>query len=159
MQHRGMTPRNTRTHLDDRMGVHRLWIDFTHTLTVTLRLPVPGGWLYLVQLGFSHRDKPLLRAGDPAMTEIPFTQFLRPTGDTRQTFIDVPHQVALLATRFIEEGGGYTSELLRTGEVSLCAEFTVNNERQDVACIYTRNGPGIEEAVEKLVRPWIIFGL
>ena len=86
------------------------------------------------------------------MTEIPFTQFLRPTGDRRQTFIDMPHQVALMATRFIEEGGAYTSEMIRVGEVSLCAEFTVNDERQDIVCLIAPNGPAIVDAVEKLVR-------
>jgi hypothetical protein len=86
------------------------------------------------------------------MTEIPFTQFLRPSGERRQTFIDVPHQVALLARRFIEEGGAYTSELLRGGQVSLCAEFTVEGERQDIVALIAPNGPGIEEAVEKVVR-------
>lgn len=86
------------------------------------------------------------------MTEIPFTQFLRPNGDRRQTFIDVPHKVALMATRFIEEGGSYTSELVQVGLVSLCAEFTLEGERQDIACTIAPNGPGIEQAVENLVR-------
>jgi hypothetical protein len=86
------------------------------------------------------------------MTEIPFTQFLRPNGDRRQTFIDVPHKVALLAQRFIEEGGAYTSELVQAGIVSLCAEFTLDGERQDIVCLIAPNGPGIEQAVEKVVR-------
>ena len=85
------------------------------------------------------------------MTEIPFTQFLRPTGERRQTFIDMPHTVALLARRFIEEGGGYTSEMVH-GRVSLCAEFTINGERQDIVCMVARNGPGIDQAVEQLIR-------
>jgi hypothetical protein len=86
------------------------------------------------------------------MTEIPFTQFLRPTGARRQTFIDVPHKVALMARRFIEEGGAYTSELVQVGVVSLCAEFTLEGERQDVVATIAPNGPGIEQAVEHLVR-------
>jgi hypothetical protein len=86
------------------------------------------------------------------MTEIPFTQFLRPNGERRQTVIDVPHKVALLAQRFIEEGGSYTSEVVRPGQVSLCAEFTIDGERQDIVCLIAPNGPGIEEAVEKVVR-------
>ena len=86
------------------------------------------------------------------MTEIPFTQFLRPNGERRQTFIDMPHRIALLARRFIEEGGTYTSEAMRGGMVSLCAEFTLEGERQDIVCMVAQNGPGIERAVEQLIR-------
>jgi hypothetical protein len=86
------------------------------------------------------------------MTEIPFTQFLRPDGERRSTVIDMPPAVALLARRFIEEGGGYTSEVMRGGLVSLCAEFTIEGERQDIVCMVAANGPGIEQAVEQLIR-------
>jgi hypothetical protein len=86
------------------------------------------------------------------MTEIPFTQFLRPSGERRQTFIDMPREVALLAKRFLEEGGRYTSEMIRPGEVNLCAEFTIDDERRDIVSLIAQNGPDIVDAVEKLIR-------
>lgn len=87
------------------------------------------------------------------MPEIPFTQFLRPEGKPTLTYIDVPLEIELLAVRFIEEGGRFTSELLRDNvTVSLCAEFTIDGELQDIASTLAPNGPPVVEAVHQLVR-------
>jgi len=86
------------------------------------------------------------------MPDIPFTQFVRPDGKRRATVIDMPAEVELLARCFIEAGGSYTSELVYAGVVSFCAEFTLEGERQDVVSVVGPNGPGVEEAVERLVR-------
>jgi len=85
------------------------------------------------------------------MPEIPFTQFLRPDGRRKDTWIDMPVEVELQARRFIEEGGSYTSEILPGNDVSLCAEFTVDGERQDVVCIIVLNGPDVVAGVTRLV--------
>ena len=87
------------------------------------------------------------------MPMVPFTQFLRPNGERKETWIEMPTDVELLARRFIDEGGAYTSELLpRTNEVSLCAEFGIEDERKDVVCVIAQNGPDIPDAVEQLIR-------
>ena len=87
------------------------------------------------------------------MAEIKFTQFLRPNGKPVERWIDMPAEIELLARRFFEAGGSYTSELLPDDNVSLCAEFDVDGERRDIICIIARNGqPAIVDGVEKLVR-------
>lgn len=89
------------------------------------------------------------------MPTIPFTQFLRPSGKTKDTWIEMSDEVELLARRFIEAGGSYTSEMLHDGEVSLCAVFKPDPddlEPTDIACVIAMNGPDIPDAVEQLIR-------
>ena len=88
------------------------------------------------------------------MPLVPFTQFRRPHGTTKETEVDVPLEVALLAQRFMAEGGSYTSERLgHSNDVSLCAVFPIDNEPQDVVCVVCKNvGPEVTAAVEQLIR-------
>jgi len=86
------------------------------------------------------------------MPDIPFMQFLRPDGERRPITIDMPQEICDLAQEFIAAGGSYTSEVLSTGEVSLAAEFTVDDGRQDIACCVCFNNQGIPQNVELLVR-------
>jgi hypothetical protein len=86
------------------------------------------------------------------MPNIPFTQFLRPDGRRTATIIDMPQEICELAQEFIAAGGSYTSEMLSTGEVSLCAELEVEEERQDVVCIVGLNNSTVPDNVADLVR-------
>ena len=84
---------------------------------------------------------------------IPFTQYLRPTGDKYQVDIDMPPPIEHLALQFIKAGGRYECEELRTGEVSLTAVY--NDD--DIAIELCANGPDVPYAVELLVRKSISF--
>jgi len=83
---------------------------------------------------------------------IPFRQYLRPDGRQRKVEIDMPPEVEHLAYGFINAGGRYEAEVLTTGDVSLTAVYDVDGEDQDIAIELCDNGPGVPEAVEKLVR-------
>lgn len=84
---------------------------------------------------------------------IPFTQYVAPHGRKREVSIEMPADLVGLACRFIEAGGRYEAEVLTaTGEVSLTAHLVVDGEPQDVAIEVVPNGPGMKEAVERLVR-------
>lgn len=83
---------------------------------------------------------------------IPFTQYLRPNGRQRAIEIDMPVEIEELAQRFIEAGGSYEAEILTTGDVSLTASFPVDGEPEDIAIALAPNGPGIDDAVESVVR-------
>ena len=57
-----------------------------------------------------------------------------------------------IATRFIDSGGRYECEVLRTGEVSLTAVKEINGHEGDVAIVLTKNHPDkVGPAVDKLV--------
>lgn len=83
---------------------------------------------------------------------IPFTQYVLPDGRQRSISIERPANVADLATRFIERGGRFEAEVLTTNEVSLTAVKDVDGEPEDIAIRICANGPGIEDAVDSLVR-------
>lgn len=85
------------------------------------------------------------------MPDIPFTQFLRPDGRRTAVTIDMPQDIFDLAQEFIAAGGSYTSELLPGDDVSLCAEFTVEDERRDVVCVVCFNNSSVPVAVEQLI--------
>jgi len=79
---------------------------------------------------------------------IPFTQYLRPDGRRRDDSIDRPVEVEEQAKRLIAGGVRFEAEVLRTGEVSL--EAVLKDE--SLALEVVRNGPGVPEAVDRLVR-------
>lgn len=80
---------------------------------------------------------------------IPFTQYLLPDGRTRTVEVDRPTPVELAAEKIIAAGWKFESEILTTGEVSLTVHDPVNEV--DVAGEIVPNGPGIGEAVDRLV--------
>lgn len=79
---------------------------------------------------------------------IPFTQYLRPNGRQKPITIERPEVIEGMANVVIEAEGRFTIEALPTGEASLICEF---NEA-DIACEVCPNGPGIEAAVDRLVK-------
>jgi len=88
---------------------------------------------------------------------IPFTQYLRPDGRKKAIDIEMPAPIEHLAFTFINAGGRYEAEELRTGEVSLTAVYEVDGEDQDIAIELCPNGPEVVTAVEKLVRRSVAY--
>lgn len=88
---------------------------------------------------------------------IRFTQYLRPNGRKRITEIERTPEIVLLANKFIIAGGWFESEELTTGQVSLTACFMIDEEPQDIAFEIIPNGPGVPEAVDRLVHKAIKF--
>jgi hypothetical protein len=81
------------------------------------------------------------------MSEIPFTQYILPHGRRTSVSIDRPDEISSLAERFIESGGRYEAEVLTTGHVSLTACL----DDDDIGIEVVNNGPGVAEAVDRLV--------
>lgn len=79
---------------------------------------------------------------------IPFTQYLRPDGRKRPVDIERSPEIEAIAQRFIESGGKYECEELRTGHASL----TAVKYGDDVAIELTMNGPLVPDAVDRLVK-------
>ncbi len=83
-----------------------------------------------------------------APVSIPFTQYLRPNGETRNESIERSVEIEKIALEAYEKGVRYEAEVLRTGEVSLTAMF----EGDAVAHEVVPNGPGVLDAVDRLVK-------
>ena len=80
---------------------------------------------------------------------IPFTQYLRPDGRKRSTFISVHTDVAKKARSIMARGLAFECEVLATGEAS----FTITDpEEGDLDIRVVPNGPGVRDAIECMVR-------
>lgn len=97
-------------------------------------------------------SNPAGHGGKAPEADIPFTQYLLPHGRRRAERIARPVEIADLAQQFIAAGGRYECEILTTGHVSLTAVMDVDDEPQDVEIVLCQNGPGIPDAVDRLVR-------
>lgn len=82
---------------------------------------------------------------------INFTQYIRPFGERRAVVIDRPPEIEQLAEEFISRGGYFECEELTTGHASFTACHP-DCEEGDCAIEVVPNGPGVEEAVDRLVR-------
>lgn len=81
---------------------------------------------------------------------IPFTQFLLPDGRKAPLTVDCSVEVASVAESVIADGYEFQIEILTTREVSMtCFD---PQEEEDIAIEVCPNGPGIEEAVGRLVK-------
>ena len=85
------------------------------------------------------------------MSGIPFTQYLRPDGRPIAQWIARPVDIEAAAQRFIDAGGNYTAEVLRTGEISLAAVKQVDGELRDVEVKVCSNDEAVPVAVDQLV--------
>lgn len=84
---------------------------------------------------------------------IPFTQYHRPDGRHTEISIGCSAEIEDLAERFIKSGGRFEAEVLTTGHVSLSAVFEdEDGEPGDIAIEVVPNGPGIDAAIDRLVR-------
>jgi hypothetical protein len=88
---------------------------------------------------------------------IAFTQYLRPDGCAKAIEIGMPPPIEHLAFTFINAGGRYEAEVLRTGHISLTAVFEVAGEDQDIAIEICANNAAVVSAVEAVVRKSIAF--
>lgn len=78
---------------------------------------------------------------------IPFTQFLRPDGRRASVAIIRPAPVLEKASAIIAAGFRFECEELATGHASL----TIADDEGDHAIEVVVNGPGVPEAVDRLV--------
>lgn len=83
---------------------------------------------------------------------VPFTQYHLPDGRKSDTGIDRPADIEALAQSFIDRGGWFEAEVLTTGHVSLTACFDMPDGDNDIEIELVPNGPGVPEAVDRLVR-------
>lgn len=81
-------------------------------------------------------------------TAIPFTQFVAPHGRQKTVFIQVRPDVADKAHSLIARGLSFECEVLSTGEVS--ATIT-DPEEGDLDIVVVPNGPGVREAIERMI--------
>ena len=78
---------------------------------------------------------------------VTFTQYLLPEGRRKEIQIVRSAEIEALAHSFIEAGGKYEAEILRTGEVSLTAHM----DGEDMKIVLCENGPKVPDAVDRLV--------
>lgn len=81
------------------------------------------------------------------MKLIPFTQYLRPSGQPRGISVERPDGTANKARRLIDAGYAFECEVLTTGDVSL----SVSDGESDIVGEIVPNGPEIPQAVDRLV--------
>ncbi len=82
---------------------------------------------------------------------IAFTQFVLPRGERKPTSIERSPEIEALADKFIAGGGWFECEVLRTGHASLTACMNRDDGDNDIEIEVVPNGPGIGEAVDRLV--------
>ena len=80
--------------------------------------------------------------------KIKFTQYLRPHGRQQTVEFDAAPDMYLRAQKIIGLGAKFEAEILTTNEVSL----TVNHNGEDIAIEVVPNGPGVVEAVGRLIK-------
>ena len=79
---------------------------------------------------------------------VPFTQYVLPWGEKRSLEIEVSADAAAMAREVIASGLSFECEILSTDEISLTA---MHPDDGDVAIEIVPNGPGMREAVERLI--------
>lgn len=85
---------------------------------------------------------------------VQFIQYFRPNGKPKPATIDRPREVFRKAVAIIEAGYRLEAEVLIGGLVSL----TVGNDEGDYAAEIHFNGPGLEDAVDRLILGFEIGG-
>lgn len=82
---------------------------------------------------------------------IPFKQYLRPDGRTRDESIERPAEVETLARQLLEQGVVFECEHLQGDMVALYARDR-HDEDAEFAMELVDNGPEVPVAVDRLVR-------
>ena len=82
------------------------------------------------------------------MSDIPFTQYLRPDGRKAEVSIDRPDEISILANRIIACGFRFECEHLMTGHAS----FTISDDDDDHDIEVVRNGPDVPAAIDRMVK-------
>jgi hypothetical protein len=81
------------------------------------------------------------------VTYLSFTQFLFPTGQSREIETDVPVLVYDKAMKIKEAGYRFEIERLSNGKVSI----TISDDEADWAHEIIDNGPAVPDAIERLI--------
>ena len=82
---------------------------------------------------------------------IKFTQYMRPNGRKRETFISVSKKIGETAEQLIKKGYYFEIEELMTGIISMTCEFGYGDNTIIAAHELCTNGPDVVKAVDKLV--------
>ena len=82
------------------------------------------------------------------MSDIPFTQYLRPDGRAVPVSIDRPEEISTLAQRIIDAGFQFECEHLSTGHASL----TIAGPDYDEDIEVVENGPAVPVAIDRMVK-------
>jgi len=100
---------------------------------------------------------PLTKAANPneLQFDIPFTQYLLPDGRTRRATFSVIGKTAVDAKAVLDKGLRFECEILTTSEVSLTV-FDPETE-EDIAIEIVANGPGVPDAVDRLVESAVSY--
>lgn len=85
---------------------------------------------------------------------IRFIQYLRPDGRKESVYIDRPEEIAHKAHEIWMAGFRLEAEVLIGGMVSL----TIGDDEGDYAFELSANGPGLENAVDRLIMHFDIEG-
>ena len=83
------------------------------------------------------------------MKSISFMQYLKPDGRKRPILIERPDDIVEKSEAITDEGYRFETEILTTGEVSVT--IFDPTEEVDVAIEICRNGPGVGEAVDRMI--------
>lgn len=78
---------------------------------------------------------------------IPFTQYVRPDGRTKEVAIPMPKDIWDKAQEIIQKGFRFEVESLVTGQVSL----TIVDDEMNRAIHVCENGPGVADVVKLMV--------
>jgi len=84
-----------------------------------------------------------------------FTQFMRPNGRRVQRTVDRPEEIESLADDCVKRGVRFECEVLNGGQVSFTAELDDDPIHGEVTVLgheLVKNGPGVLDAVDRLVR-------
>lgn len=82
------------------------------------------------------------------MSDIPFTQYLRPNGRRAEVSIDRPNEISDLAAKIIDRGFRLECEELSTGHCS----FTIVGPDDDECIEVVMNGPGVPPAIDRMIK-------
>lgn len=110
------------------------------------RIPV---FVYALQRGANSAADEDAR---PGTITVPFTQYLRPDGRTKEISIEMPRKIGLLARSLLSKGYYFSAEILTTDQVSLTCEAVVSGVESKIAAhIVCDDGPGVPQQVERLI--------
>ncbi len=85
------------------------------------------------------------------------TQYVLPNGKKKEIRTKRPANIEAMAARFVEAGGRYEMEKLRTGQISFTACAEVDGEMQDIAIALSPNGPEAPAALDDVIRKSITW--
>ena len=89
----------------------------------------------------------ILRKGTETVTDIAFTQYMRPDGRPVPVRIDRPDDIAAKAHSIIARGYRFECEQLMDGDISL----TITDDEADHDIEVVPNGPEVPAAIDRMI--------